>query len=104
MRIAKEEIFGPVVSAISFKDLDEVVALSNNTFYGLAGGAWTHDVRKAHRVAKALQAGTVWINCYNIFDPAMPFGGYKMSGYGRESGKHTLELYTQVKAVWMNLA
>lgn len=103
MRIAKEEIFGPVVTAIPFKELDEVVALSNNTFYGLAGGAWTHDVRKAHRVAKALQAGTVWINCYNVFDPAMPFGGYKMSGYGRESGVHALELYTQVKAVWMNL-
>jgi len=104
MRIAKEEIFGPVVTVIPFKDLEEVVALSNNTFYGLAGGAWTHDVRKAHRVAKALQAGTVWINCYNLFDPAMPFGGYKMSGYGRESGMHALELYTQVKAVWMNLA
>jgi aldehyde dehydrogenase (NAD+) len=104
MRIAKEEIFGPVVTAIPFKELDEVLALSNNTFYGLAGGAWTHDVRKAHRVAKALQAGTVWINCYNVFDPAMPFGGYKMSGYGRESGIHALELYTQVKAVWMNLA
>jgi aldehyde dehydrogenase (NAD+) len=103
MRIAKEEIFGPVVTAIPFKELDEVLALSNNTFYGLAGGAWTHDVRKAHRVAKALQAGTVWINCYNVFDPAMPFGGYKMSGYGRESGIHALELYTQVKAVWMNL-
>jgi aldehyde dehydrogenase (NAD+) len=103
MRVAQEEIFGPVVAAIPFKDLDEVVALSNNTHYGLAGGVWTHDVRKAHRVAKALQAGVIWVNCYTVFDPAMPFGGYKMSGYGRESGVHTLELYTQVKAVWMNL-
>ncbi len=103
MRIAKEEIFGPVLSVIPFQELDEVVALSNNTPYGLAGGVWTRDLSKAHRVAKALQAGTVWVNCYNGFDPAMPCGGYKMSGYGRESGRDALELYTQVKAVWINV-
>ncbi len=104
MRIAREEIFGPVLTAIPFRDLDEVVSLSNRTHYGLAGGVWTRDVRKAHRVAKALQAGVVWVNCYNVFDAAMPFGGYKMSGYGRESGVHALESYTQVKSVWMNVA
>jgi len=103
MRIAREEIFGPVVTAIPFRSLDEVVALGNNTHFGLAGGVWTRDVRKAHGVAKALKAGTVWVNCYNVFDPAMPFGGYKMSGYGRESGQAALEQYTQVKSVWVNL-
>ena len=103
MRIAQEEIFGPVLTAIPFHEVDEVVRLSNNTVYGLAGGVWTRDVGKAHRIAKALQAGVVWVNCYTVFDPAMPFGGYKMSGYGRESGVHALEPYTQVKAVWINV-
>jgi aldehyde dehydrogenase (NAD+) len=103
MRIAREEIFGPVVTAIPFRSVDEVMTLSNNTTYGLAGGVWTRDVRKAHQVARTLQSGVVWVNCYNVFDPAMPFGGYKMSGYGRESGQHALEMYTQVKAVWMNI-
>jgi aldehyde dehydrogenase (NAD+) len=103
MRVAKEEIFGPVVAVIPFQDMDEVIALSNNSRYGLAGGVWTRDVQKAHRVARALQAGVVWVNCYNVFDAAMPFGGYKMSGYGRESGIHALEEYMQVKAVWMKL-
>jgi aldehyde dehydrogenase (NAD+) len=103
MRIAQEEIFGPVLTAIPFQDLDEVVKLSNNTFYGLAGGVWTRDIQKAHNIAKALQAGVVWVNCYNVFDAAMPFGGYKMSGYGRESGVHALDLYTQVKSVWINV-
>ena len=102
-KIAREEIFGPVICAIPFQELDEVVSLSNNTRYGLAGGVWTRDVRKAHAVAKALQAGVVWVNCFNVMDAAMPFGGYKMSGYGRESGAHALELYTQVKAVWIKL-
>jgi aldehyde dehydrogenase (NAD+) len=103
MRIAREEIFGPVVTAIPFGSVDEVVRLSNNTSYGLAGGVWTRDVQRAHRIAGALQSGVVWVNCYNVFDPAMPFGGYKMSGYGRESGQHALDLYTQVKAVWMRV-
>jgi aldehyde dehydrogenase (NAD+) len=103
MRIAREEIFGPVVTAIPFREVDEVIHLSNATTYGLAGGVWTRDVQKAHRAARAIQAGVVWVNCYNVFDPAMPFGGYKMSGYGRESGQHALDLYTQVKAVWMKV-
>ena len=103
MRIAREEIFGPVVTAIPFRTLDEVMRLSNATRYGLAGGIWTRDLQKAHRAARALQSGVVWVNCYNVFDPAMPFGGYKMSGYGRESGQQALDLYTQVKAVWMKI-
>lgn len=101
--IAREEIFGPVITAIPFDAIDEVVALSNKTPYGLAGGVWTRDVQKAHAVAKALQSGVVWVNCYNVMDPAVPFGGYKMSGYGRDSGVHALEQYTQVKSVWINL-
>src|SRR3989338_3868208 len=103
MRIAQEEIFGPVVSAIPFKDVDDAVFQGNETTYGLAAGIWTNDVKKAHKVARALKAGTVWVNCYNVFDPCAPFGGYKQSGYGREGGKQALELYTQVKTVWVNL-
>ncbi len=103
MRVAQEEIFGPVVSAIPFKDVDDAVFQGNETTYGLAAGVWTSDVKKAHRVARSLKAGTVWVNCYNVFDPCTPFGGYKQSGYGREGGIHALELYTQVKSVWINL-
>jgi aldehyde dehydrogenase (NAD+) len=103
MRIAREEIFGPVVTAIPFRTLDEVMRLSSATSYGLAGGIWTRDSQKAHRAARAMQPGVVWVNCYNVFDPAMPFGGYKMSGYGRESGQQALDLYTPVKAVWMKI-
>lgn len=103
MRIAQEEIFGPVISVIPFTDIEDVVACGNETTFGLASGVWTNDIRKAHGVAKALKAGTVWINCYNVFDPCAPFGGYKQSGYGREGGKEALELYTQVKTVWVNL-
>ncbi len=104
MTIAREEIFGPVLAAIEFADLDEVVREANNNPYGLAAAVWTRDIAKAHRVARKLQAGTVWINTYNNFDPAAAFGGYKMSGYGRELGMHALEHYTQVKSVWVNLA
>ncbi len=103
MKIVREEIFGPVVCAIPFKDPDEVVAAGNRTDYGLAAAVWTRDVQKAHRLSEALRAGTVWINCYNLFDAAAPFGGYKQSGYGREMGKAALELYTQIKTVWVNL-
>lgn len=103
MRVAQEEIFGPVVSAIPFNDLNDAVFQGNETTYGLAAGIWTKDVKKAHGVAKALKAGTVWVNCYNVFDPSAPFGGYKQSGFGREGGIHALELYTQIKTVWMNL-
>ena len=103
MKIAQEEIFGPVVSAIPFKDVEDVVLQGNETTYGLAAGVWTNDLKKAHKVAKAIRSGTVWVNCYNCFDPSTPFGGYKQSGYGREGGKHALELYTNVKSVWINL-
>jgi phenylacetaldehyde dehydrogenase len=99
MKIVQEEIFGPVVTAIPFKDPNELVAKANDSAYGLAAGIWTRDIQKAHRLAAQLRAGTVWINCYNIFDAALPFGGYKQSGWGREMGHDALELYTEVKAV-----
>ena len=104
MRIAQEEIFGPVISAIAFKDMDELVKRANNTTFGLGSGLWTRDVSKAHAVAKRLRAGSVWVNCYQAMDPAVPFGGYKMSGYGRESGKQHVEEYLNVKAVWIKTA
>jgi aldehyde dehydrogenase (NAD+) len=104
MRIAQEEIFGPVLSAIPFTDLDEVIHRANATPFGLGSGVWTRDVGKAHRLAKAIRAGSVWINCYQAMDPAVPFGGYKMSGYGRESGLQHLEEYLNVKAVWIKTA
>jgi acyl-CoA reductase-like NAD-dependent aldehyde dehydrogenase len=103
MKIAREEIFGPVLSAIRFRDLDDLIAQANDTIYGLAAGVWTRDVKKAHYVAKHLKAGTVWINTYNMYDPASPFGGYKQSGFGRELGMHALESYTQVKSVWVDM-
>jgi phenylacetaldehyde dehydrogenase len=99
MRVVREEIFGPVVTASPFTDLDQLVAEANNTEYGLAAGVWTKDISKAHRVAHKLRAGTVWINCYSVFDAALPFGGYKQSGWGREMGHEVLELYTEVKAI-----
>jgi phenylacetaldehyde dehydrogenase len=99
MKVVQEEIFGPVVTAIPFKDTDEVITQAHDTIYGLAAGVWTRDISKAHRTAEKLKAGTVWINCYNIFDAAMPFGGYKQSGWGREMGHDVLENYTQKKAV-----
>lgn len=104
MRVAQEEIFGPVISVIPFKEIEDVTAKGNETIYGLAAGVWTNDIKKAHTAAKALKAGTVWINCYNVFDPCAPFGGYKQSGYGREGGEQALELYTQLKTVWVNLS
>jgi len=104
MRIAREEIFGPVISAIPFTDLEEVICRGNATNFGLGSGVWTRDVGKAHRLAKGLRAGSVWINCYQTMDPAVPFGGYKMSGYGRESGIQQMEEYLNVKAVWIKTA
>jgi aldehyde dehydrogenase (NAD+) len=104
MRIAKEEIFGPVLSAIPFRDVDELITRANATMFGLGSGVWTRDVGKAHRLAKAIRAGSVWVNCYQAMDPAVPFGGYKMSGYGRESGLQHVEEYLNVKAVWIKTA
>jgi aldehyde dehydrogenase (NAD+) len=98
-KIAQEEIFGPVMSIIPFKDLDEVVARGNRSMYGLAAAVWTKDVTKAHRMAAALKAGTVWVNCYDVFDAAAPFGGFKMSGIGRELGEYALRNYTEIKTV-----
>jgi len=103
MTIAREEIFGPVLATIEFGDVEQAVREANQTPYGLAAAVWTRDIAKAHRVARKLQAGTVWINTYNNYDAAASFGGYKMSGYGRELGMHALEHYTQVKSVWVNL-
>lgn len=104
MRVAREEIFGPVACVLPFDSVEEVVTRSNDTNYGLAGGIWTRDVGKAHRVASALQAGTVWVNTMLLFDPAVPFGGYKMSGWGLEMGQHALDEYLNVKSVWIDTA
>ncbi|GBC84291.1 Aldehyde dehydrogenase PuuC [bacterium HR11] len=102
--IAQEEIFGPVLAVIPCRDEEEMIRVANQTIYGLAAAVWTRDVKKAHRVARALKAGTVWVNTYNLYDVSMPFGGYKHSGFGRELGMHALEMYTQVKSVWVDLS
>ncbi|TKH99866.1 aldehyde dehydrogenase DhaS, partial [Bacillus cereus] len=103
MTIAKEEIFGPVISAIPFNDIDEVIERANKSQFGLAAGVWTENVKTAHYVASKVRAGTVWVNCYNVFDAASPFGGFKQSGLGREMGSYALNNYTEVKSVWLNL-
>jgi phenylacetaldehyde dehydrogenase len=102
MRIAREEIFGPVVCAIPFDDLPDAIAKGNDSPFGLAAGVWTRDIRKAHQAAAALDAGTVWVNCYNAFDNASPWGGFKQSGWGREKGPYGLDLFTQIKSVIIN--
>jgi acyl-CoA reductase-like NAD-dependent aldehyde dehydrogenase len=104
MRVAQEEIFGPVVSVITFRDEDDLIKQANDTIYGLSAGIWTRDITRAHRFAKEIKAGVVWINTFNMFNAASPFGGFKQSGYGREMGKHALEMYTHVKSVWVDLS
>ncbi len=103
MRVAQEEIFGPVLAVIPFESLDEALAKANGVRYGLAAGVWTRDIKKAHAVARALQAGTVWVNTYNFYSAAMPFGGTKFSGFGRDLGRDCLAEYTQAKSVWVSL-
>jgi phenylacetaldehyde dehydrogenase len=103
MQVVREEIFGPVVVAAPFQTLDDIAQVANDTPYGLGAGIWTKDISKAHLLAKKIRAGTVWINCYNIFDAALPFGGYKQSGWGREMGHQVLEAYTEVKSVCAQL-
>ena len=104
MTIAREEIFGPVLATLTFRDEADAVAIGNSTIYGLAAAVWSRDVKKALRAARALKAGTVWINTYNFYDPGLPFGGYKQSGFGRERGHYALEEYTQVKSIWVDLS
>lgn len=104
MRAVREEIFGPVLVAMQWDDVDDLVAKANDTPYGLSAGVWTQSLPLAHRLAAAIRAGTVWINCYNLTDPGSPFGGYKESGWGREMGRKALELYTETKSVWVNLS
>ena len=98
-RIVREEIFGPVVSILAFDDTDEVLRRANDTRYGLTAGVWTESIATEHRLADALHAGTVWVNCYGVFDAAMPFGGYKESGWGREMGGIVLDDYAETKTV-----
>ncbi len=103
MKIAREEIFGPVAAVIPFENIDEVVERANSTAYGLVAGVWTKDIKKAMRLTQTLKAGTVWVNCYHFVDAAAPWGGYKQSGYGREKGPYAIDLYTQLKSVWIDL-
>jgi phenylacetaldehyde dehydrogenase len=104
MKVVREEIFGPVVTVMPYNTMEEVVDMANETSYGLAAGIWTNNLARAHQLAAALRAGTVWVNCYNIFDAALPFGGYKESGWGREMGHNAIDAYTETKAVCMKVA
>ena len=103
MAIAKDEIFGPVMQVLRFKEIDEVIERANTTDYGLAAAVWTRDIKKAHAIADSVRAGTVWINCYDVFDAAAPFGGFKTSGIGRELGEKALDNYTEIKTVTVAL-
>ena len=104
MRIVREEIFGPVLSALSWTDPEDLVAQANDSDFGLSAGIWTSDVKQAHRLAGAVKAGTVWVNCFNLVDNSTPFGGFKQSGWGREHGRQAMELYSEIKSVWINLS
>ncbi|MGD1878017.1 MAG: aldehyde dehydrogenase [Kiloniellaceae bacterium] len=104
MTIAQEEIFGPVLSTITFGDYDEAIRIGNDTIYGLAAAVWTSDIKKAHRAAKALRAGSVWVNCFDAGDITTPFGGYKQSGFGRDKSLHALDKYTELKTIWIDLS
>ncbi|MWV26847.1 aldehyde dehydrogenase family protein [Aurantiacibacter rhizosphaerae] len=104
MRIVREEIFGPVLSALSWDDVDDLVTQANDSDFGLSAGIWTNDIKQGHRLAGAVKAGTVWINCFNLVDNATPFGGFKQSGWGREHGRQSMELYSEIKSVWVNLS
>lgn len=104
MRVVREEIFGPVLSALSWSDPDDLVRQANDSDFGLSAGIWTNDVKSAHRLAGAVRAGTVWVNCFNMVDNATPFGGFKQSGWGREHGRSAMELYSEIKSVWINLS
>jgi len=103
MKIAREEIFCPVMSIIAFEMLDELIARANRTNYGLAAAVWTRDIKKAHANANSVRAGTIWVNCYNVLDTRAPFGGFKQSGVGRELGEYGLQQYTEVKTVIVKL-
>jgi aldehyde dehydrogenase (NAD+) len=103
MEIARDEIFGPVISVIPFDEMNEVIDRANNTYYGLAAAVWTRDIGKAHAIADSVRAGTVWVNCYDVFDAAAPFGGFKMSGHGRELGERGLDAYLEWKTVTVDL-
>ena len=104
MRIAQEEVFGPVLAVIRFEDEAEAIRIGNDVVYGLAAAVWTKDISQAHKIARQIRAGNVWVNCYNVFDAALPFGGYKQPGWGREMGHAALEQYTETKAVTVRLS
>jgi acyl-CoA reductase-like NAD-dependent aldehyde dehydrogenase len=103
MRIAREEIFGPVAAVIEVDGIEDAIAVANDSSYGLAAAVWTSNLATAHRVARGIRAGTVWVNTSGLYDPAVSFGGYKESGYGRELGLHSIDTYTQTKSVWISL-
>jgi 4-guanidinobutyraldehyde dehydrogenase/NAD-dependent aldehyde dehydrogenase len=102
MRIAQEEVFGPVLSVLTFADEHEAIAIANDTEYGLAAGLWTRDLGRAHRVSRALRAGSVWVNQYDAGDMTAPFGGFKQSGNGRDKSLHAFDKYSEIKATWIN--